>query len=132
MDIKQIYPVFIVSDISKTKKFYTNHFGFQIALELDWFLNLNHPSNSNHRIVFVQKDHSSVPDFYKGRTNGFALDFRVEDATAEFEKSLESGIEIKQQLRDEPFGDRHFIVTDPDGVLINVVQSIEMTEDFSG
>ena len=71
-----------------------------------------------------------MPDFYKGKTSGFALDFRVEDATAEFERFKNLDLKMIQELRDEPFGDRHFIVADPDGVLINVVQNIEMASDF--
>lgn len=130
MDIKQIYPVFIVGDIARTKVFYTKFFGFRVTFELEWFLNLNHPGNPNHRIVFVQGNYPSVPDFYKGKTLGFALDFRVENATAEFEKFKNSDVKMVQELRDEPFGDRHFIVADPDGVLINVVQNIEMASDF--
>ena len=131
MDIKSIYPVFIVSDISETKDFYTKLFGFQITFELDWFLNLNHPRNSSHRLVFVRSDHKSVPSFYKGKTNGFALDFVVEDATSEYEKFKNTGVKMIQDLHDESFGDRHFIVADPDGILVNVVQNIPLSENVA-
>ena len=38
--------------------------------------------------------------------------------------------DVQLALRDEPFGQRHFIVQDPNGVLIDVIQPIPPSEDF--
>ena len=124
MDIKSIYPVFIVRDIAKTRAFYLDNFEFEIRFELDWFLNLKHPSSEAFRLVFVRSGHESVPAFYEGETKGFALDLEVADAAAEFERLNSLGVRIIQELRDEPFGERHFVVADPDGILINITQNI--------
>ena len=132
MEIKSIYPVFIVKNIAETREFYTKYFGFQISFELEWFLNLNHPSNSSHRLVFVKNDHESVPHFYLGKPLGFALDFEVSDAESEYEVFQNLNVKMVQELRDESFGERHFIVGDPDGVLINVTQRIPLSPEFAG
>ena len=35
-------------------------------------------------------------------------------------------------LKDEAFGQRHFIISDPAGVLIDVITPIPMTGEFAG
>lgn len=41
-----------------------------------------------------------------------------------------AGLPILLALRDEPFGQRHFITRDPGGVLIDVVKPIEPSAEF--
>ncbi|TIL77909.1 MAG: glyoxalase, partial [Mesorhizobium sp.] len=35
-----------------------------------------------------------------------------------------------RSLRDEPFGQRHFITSDPNGVLIDVIKPIPLSPEF--
>ena len=53
------------------------------------------------------------------------LKSRVEDAAAEYERLASRGLSIAQPLRDEVFGQRHFIAADPNGILIDVITPIE-------
>ena len=39
------------------------------------------------------------------------------------------GIEIKIDIRDEPWGDRHFAIQDPNGIGIDIVKYTEPTEE---
>ena len=41
-----------------------------------------------------------------------------------------AGLPILRTLRDEPFGQRHFITADPNGVLIDVIKPIPPSEEF--
>ena len=43
-----------------------------------------------------------------------------------------AGLPILLDLRDEAFGQRHFITSDPAGVLIDVISPIPMTGEFAG
>jgi uncharacterized glyoxalase superfamily protein PhnB len=65
-----------------------------------------------------------VPDGFEDRARGVVLAFRVTDAHAEEARLREGGATIVTPMRDEPWGQRHFIAADPDGVLIDVVQTI--------
>ncbi|GAA4717732.1 Glyoxalase-like domain [Promicromonospora umidemergens] len=42
-----------------------------------------------------------------------------------------TGLETLLPLRDEEFGQRHFIVAAPDGVLLDVIQPIPPTPDHA-
>jgi uncharacterized glyoxalase superfamily protein PhnB len=41
-----------------------------------------------------------------------------------FDNAMRHGLPVAQELRDEEFGQRHFIVVDPDGLLVDVVEQL--------
>ena len=49
----------------------------------------------------------------------------------EYERAREAGLTILQELRDEAFGQRHFITVDPNGVLIDVITPIPPSAEFA-
>ncbi len=63
--------------------------------------------------------------------SGVILNFEVEDVDLEYERLVTEGLEILVQLRDEPFGQRHFIAKDPNGVLIDVITPIAPSPAFA-
>ncbi|MFI0799363.1 hypothetical protein [Amycolatopsis lurida] len=64
---------------------------------------------------------------------GLLLNFEVEDVDAEHRRLVvDAGLPEALSLRSEDFGQRHFIVADPNGVLIDVIQEIPPTGDFAG
>ena len=60
----------------------------------------------------------------RGISRGVILSFYVADAAEEAGRLAAAGIPIVQPLRDEIFGQRHVIVADPDGVLIDSITPI--------
>ena len=58
------------------------------------------------------------------------INFEVEDPDAVYERVVAAGLPILRTLRDEPFGQRHFITSDPTGVLIDVIKPIPPSEEF--
>lgn len=42
-----------------------------------------------------------------------------------------AGLPITLPLRDEPFGQRHFIITDPAGTLVDVIKPIPPSPEFA-
>ena len=51
---------------------------------------------------------------------GIWLAFEVEDVDAEYER-LGKVLPIHTAIRDEPWGERHFVVRDPSGASVNVM-----------
>jgi uncharacterized glyoxalase superfamily protein PhnB len=71
---------------------------------------------------------SQAPIFrpaFEGRGLWIAID--VDDAAAEYRRLCALDAPIELPLRDEPWGDRHFVVRDPNGVGVDVVQRIAAT-----
>ena len=80
----------------------------------------------NSEIGFMKPDLESQAAIFRpafqGRGLWIALD--VEDAEAEYRRIQATGTPIEVALRDEPWGDRHFAVVDPNGIGVDVVQRL--------
>ena len=49
----------------------------------------------------------------------------VDDVDAEYERLIGEGVEITTPIETEPWGERYFQVTDPCGVVLQLVQWVE-------
>ena len=64
----------------------------------------------------------SHPEF---EVKGMYLTIEMKDVDAWYEKVERTGVEIKIDLKTEPWGDRHFAVQDPNGIGIDFVTYTE-------
>jgi catechol 2,3-dioxygenase-like lactoylglutathione lyase family enzyme len=130
MKTTSYYPVLMTGDVAGTTAFYIEHFGFQPLFESDWYVHLQSVDNSRVNLGIVQGDHETIPQEGRGRTSGLLINFEVRDPDAVYERVVAAGLPILRSLRDEPFGQRHFITKDPNGVLIDVIKPIPPSEEF--
>jgi catechol 2,3-dioxygenase-like lactoylglutathione lyase family enzyme len=124
------YPVLMTDDVADTAAFYVAHFGFKPRFESDWYVHLQSTDSKRVNLGIVQGDHETIPAEGQGRTSGLLINFEVRDPDAVYERVLAAGLPILRSLRDEPFGQRHFITKDPNGVLIDVIKPIPPSEEF--
>jgi catechol 2,3-dioxygenase-like lactoylglutathione lyase family enzyme len=50
------------------------------------------------------------------------LTIEVDDVDKVYNDLKNKGVEIKIEIRDEPWGDRHFAIQDPNGIGIDIVK----------
>lgn len=120
-----LYPLLQVEDVASTADFYRRHFGFEPVFESDWYIHLKGNCESLHELAIINYEHDSIPQQGRVLSKGVILSFYVDDAAAEATRLEQAGIPIAQQLRDEVFGQRHVIVADPNGILIDIITAIE-------
>lgn len=118
------YPVLLSDDVPSASAFYKQHFGFLPLYEADWYVHLQSSSDPQTNLAIVAKDHPTIPEPARGRTGGVILNFEVEDVDAQYSRLRAEGVPVALSLRDEDFGQRHFILAGPDGVLLDVIQPI--------
>lgn len=53
---------------------------------------------------------------------GIWITVDVEDGDAEYKRITDMGVALEVTLRDEPWGDCHFVVRDPNGIGVDVIQ----------
>jgi uncharacterized glyoxalase superfamily protein PhnB len=63
--------------------------------------------------------------------SGLIINFEVRDVDAEYSRAQAAKLPILLSLRDEAFGQRHFMTQDPNGVLIDIIQPIPPSAEFS-
>lgn len=132
MKTTQFYPVIMTGDVDGTARFYTEHLRFRRAFDSDWYVHLLSTEDSNVNIAVLQGDHETVPAAGRGQVSGLILNFEVADVDAEFARAEAQGLPILLSLRDEAFGQRHFITQDPNGVLIDIIKPIPPSAEFAG
>ena len=113
----------ITEKLAETKKFYTDVLGFGITFENEFYL-LLHTPNQSSEISFLLPNHpSQQPLFHQPfKGQGLYLTIEVDDVDALYQNLKKKGVQIKIDMRNEPWGDRHFAIQDPNGVGIDLVK----------
>lgn len=130
IEAKSSFPVFTVKDLEIAKTFYTDNFGFEIVFSGDWYIHLISPSGV--QIGFLLPNQPSQPKIFQGQYSGDGVIFslEVEDADAAFMVAKSKALNIVLDIRSEDWGQRHFVIQDPNGVYLDIVQSFEPTEEY--
>lgn len=116
----------VTTKISESKAFYTGVLGFGVRFENEFYL-LLHTPDGNDELSFLLPDHpSQQPLFHKAfQGNGVYLTIEVEDIDQLYKEIKAKKVAIMIDIRDEPWGDRHFAIQDPNGVGIDLVRYAE-------
>ena len=131
MKVTSYYPVVMTREVAATADFYKTHFGFTALFTSDWYVHLQFAGDSSVNLAVLDGSHETIPAPARGQqVSGMLLNFEVEDVDAVHEKVKAAGLPILRTLRDEAFGQRHFITADPNGVLIDVIKPIPPTGEF--
>jgi catechol 2,3-dioxygenase-like lactoylglutathione lyase family enzyme len=128
--MQSLFPDVCTERLAASRDFYVRLFGFRVAFEIDWYVQLQSPRDPNLQLAFVKYDHSSVPAGFGETPRGVLITIETEDVDAVHGRALELGVEIVYSLRDEVWGQRHFMAKDPNGLLVDVVQLIPPTPAF--
>jgi catechol 2,3-dioxygenase-like lactoylglutathione lyase family enzyme len=130
MKCSQFYPVIMTADVAGTAAFYRDNFRFQVIFENDWYVHLQSAEDPRANIGIVRWDHETIPEVGRREVSGLLINFEVEDVDAEYRRIEALGLPILLPLRSEAFGQRHFILSDPNGVLIDVITPIPPSEEY--
>jgi uncharacterized glyoxalase superfamily protein PhnB len=131
MKASQYYPVLMTDRVRETAQFYIDHFRFRALFESDWYLHLQSSEDEHVNLAVLQSTHETVPAAARGNNaTGILINFEVDDVDREYERVRSAKLPILLALRDEPFGQRHFITQDPNGVMIDVIKPIPPDEAF--
>lgn len=125
------YPVILTGDVAATSAFYQEHFRFRSLFDSGWYVHLQSAEDRRTNLGIVHHDHETVPAARRGRVAGLILNFEVKDADSIYERVKSAGLPILLTLRDEAFGQRHFITEDPNGVMIDVIKPIPPSAEFA-
>ncbi|MEE2730244.1 MAG: VOC family protein [Pseudomonadota bacterium] len=127
---KSAFTVFIIDDLDAAKRFYTDHLGFSVVFDGEWYIHLI--SESGVQIGFLLPNQATQPPFFQSACTGSGVIFslEVDNADAAFALAKEKALDIVLELRSEDWGQRHFCIKDPNGLYLDIVQSFEPTEEY--
>lgn len=126
--ILDTYPILVVEAalLDDTRVFYTNVIGLGVVFDSSWFVALGDPARGSIALALMAHDHPSSPpgpETYGGK--GVLFTVQVADAAAAERRMVQAGAVLVHAMRDEPWGQRRFMVRDPAGMEVDVVEQIE-------
>lgn len=130
--VTSYYPVIMTARVPDTADFWCTHFGFAPQFTSDWYVHLQLVGDPSVNLAILDGMHPTVPAPARTQlSGGLLLNFEVADVDAVHKKVLAAGLPILLEPRDEDFGQRHFITSDPNGVLIDVITPIPPSAEFA-
>jgi len=114
-----------VDDVTASATFVKQHFGFSEDMSADGFVSLSR-QDAGFNLIFLRTGLESFkPTHMRGqRADGLLIAFVVDDIDREYARLQVEGVAITTAIKTEPWGERFFQVTDPNGVVIQLVQWI--------
>jgi len=103
--------------MDESRKFYTEFLGLEVAMDMGWIATLASPSNPTAQISLIRAE---APPPVPAPAQ-LALSIEVADVDALHAKAVALGVPIVYALTTEPWGVRRFHVTDPNGVVLNLM-----------
>ena len=131
MKVTSFYPVIMTADVAASAAFYQSHFGFIPLFTSDWYVHLQLEGDPSVNLAIMDGQHHTIPKAGRGQVSGLLLNFEVEDPDAVHDCLKAAGLPIVVSLRDEAYGQRHFITSDPNGVLIDIIKPIPPNGEFA-
>jgi predicted enzyme related to lactoylglutathione lyase len=112
-----------VADEQASAAFLRDHFGFVEEISAHGFVSLTRP-DAGFNVIYLRTGLSTFkPASMAGHAaDGLLLVFVVDDVDAEAERLAQAGLAFTTPIETEPWGERYFQVTDPNGVVIQLVQ----------
>ena len=112
----------VTSKFAETKEFYLRNLDFGVTFENEFYMLLHTPGKAAE-ISFLLPNHpSQQPLFQKKFTgDGMYLTIEVDDVDEVYKRIKDMGVAIEIEIKDEPWGDRHFAIQDPNGIGIDIV-----------
>lgn len=128
IEIDAMFPVMVTANLEAVKAFYESVFGFNaVFYDADFYLHLVSP-HSGVQLGFLVPGHGSQPDFLHPlmSPDGYVISLEVKDAAHAYAQAQEMDLTIAMALKEEAWGQLHFMIQDPAGFRVDVVQHLEM------
>lgn len=124
MAFQGVFVVFVMESPDSGAQFLQRYFGFDSVVDLGWYVHLKHACGAE--IGFMEAGHESQPPMYQSAFagSGAILTIEVSSVDAELERLSALGVMVSMPIVTEEWGQRHFGVSGPGGLMIDVVQPL--------
>ena len=113
--------------LEQSRDFYRDTLGFTLVFENDSYIEMLAQGSTTMGVSFVTPELSGGEKF---TGEGIILSFEVADVDAEFARLKAAGVRILEELRDKAWGERSFVINDPNGVHVYIYKSIPPTPEY--
>lgn len=128
--LNSFYPVISASNPKPLVAFLREQMQFQAVYTSEWYWHLSLNQRPDVNMAVVDCHHESIPEGFRTPVQGLLLNFEMPDITTYYQ-AVASDWNILLPLRDEEWGQRHFIAGTPEpGLMLDLIELIPPSEAF--
>lgn len=124
MHVTQIASAYAHPRPSDAGRWVARWLGFEVLVDLGWYVSTAHPADPVLRLDFVAHDHGTWPHPTE-TVVGAMLALVVDDVDAQHARCVAGGVEVLMAPRSEPWGQRRVQLEGPAGLVVELVQPVE-------
>jgi uncharacterized glyoxalase superfamily protein PhnB len=122
MRIKSSVVCVTVDDVPSSSKFLAEHFGYTERMSADRFASMSRGGDGVDVVFHGVGLEVLPPQLRHVPVAGTIIAFVVDDLDAEQDRLRAEGVEPSLPIREEPWGERLLLVTDPNGVVYELAE----------
>lgn len=111
-----------VDDVPASQRFFTTHLGYTEQAAAEGFASLSRDDAAVDIVLLARGIEVLPPEQRDQHASGLILAFTGTGIEEEEKRLRAEGVEITMPLREEPWGERLFQATDPNGVIVQFVE----------
>ncbi|WP_151476515.1 VOC family protein [Streptomyces albicerus] len=111
-----------VDDVAASQQFFTTHLGYTEQAAADGFASLTRQDAAVGIVLLARGTQILPADQRDQHASGLILAFTTTGIQDEEKRLHAAGVDITMPLREEPWGERLFQITDPNGVIVQFVE----------
>lgn len=121
-NFKALFPFVVTPNITESAAFYQEHFGFDVVYDEDWYKHLMRADG--YQLGFLTPNLEGQPKEVRAEHSGkgFALTFEVDNIEESLQYFKDQGVQFTLEYTEEEWGQRHFVILDPSGTSVDIVQ----------
>lgn len=118
------YPMIACQELTESRRFYCL-LGYITLFASEHYAQMVWPENQAVQIGLIKPAPATAPlPFITEYRGGMFLGFEVEDVDALYATLKRKGVDIALDLAEAPWGQRHFAVMDPNGVVLDFATTL--------
>ncbi|MEM6520241.1 MAG: VOC family protein [Cyanobacteria bacterium P01_C01_bin.70] len=120
MAIVRLIPNICSQDLAASRDFYAELLELAIAFDSDWYVQLVSAGDPPLELGIIQQDHELIPPDFQRAPQGCYLTFVVENVDVIYSRAQSLEANILQPPKDEFYGQRRMLLTDPNSLLLDI------------
>ncbi len=119
MNPKKLFPLFVTDKLAETKAFYIEKAGFEIAHDMDKYLQVRYGDEDGPELAFAASESEALGTLPVFGGEGIIVSIPTEDADRKAREMESRGVKIMSGPETRPWGWRSFMTRDPNGVILD-------------
>ncbi|MFE7779191.1 hypothetical protein ACFU5O_36040 [Streptomyces sp. NPDC057445] len=128
--LTSLCPVICTSRLGESRGFYSRLFGFKATYETEWYVGLSRPGLPPYELALLDHSHPALPEAHRLPVRAVRITLEVDRGAQEWERIVAYGeAKGRTALRADEPQEKSLVVTDPNGVRVDVVAPKRTTGD---